>query len=324
MIVRPGITQHRFHSGAAIETGHLLYERVPAAPIRATPLYAAAFGDRPDAAVLPVAADRSADPEDRWLAAVVLGGQGRYAAAAAALRDLRADRRWASLAASTAASHARQVGCHAYARRLDAAALRAAGSSGGDAESTVDALLGLAADAIGLGRPVEARRLHAAAVARTGTVPWRTTVRIDWVATEVAMATGRATDAVAPAERALAAAEAGGGVRHTVKSTMMLGAVLTAGGTPDGRRRAKGLLTEALGVSLTWGMFSLTWPSALLLAELAPDEQDHYQKIASDALTSVYWWSDAAMRPLMVASPWLPRPLIRSGEHTRSSAELTT
>ena len=284
-------------------------------------LHQAAFGGRPDAAVLAVAADRSAEPRDRWLAAVVLGGQGRYAAAAAALRDLRADARWSSLAASTMASHARQLGCHAPARRLDAAALRAAGE---DAESTVDALLGLAADAIGLGRPTEAHRLHSVAVARAGTVSWRTTVRIDWVATEVAMATGRATEAVAPAERALAAAEAAGGVRHTVKSTMMLGAVLTAGGTPDGRRRARGLLTEALALSLTWGMFSLTWPSALLLAELAPDEQDRYQKIASDALTSVYWWSDAAIRASMVASPWLPRALIRSGEHTRSSAELTT
>jgi hypothetical protein len=188
----------------------------------------------------------------------------------------------------------------------------------------VDALLGLAADAIGLGRPAEAERLRSAAVAHTGAVPWRTTVRIDWVATEVAMATGRATDAVASAERALAAAEAAGGARHTVKSTMMLGAVLTVGGTPDGRRRARGLLTEALALSLTWGMFSLTWPCALLLAELVPDEGDRYRKIASDALTSVYWWSDATMRGCMVTSPWLPMPLIRSGEHTRSSAELTT
>jgi hypothetical protein len=287
----------------------------------------AAFGGRPDAAVLAVAADRSAATRDRWLAAVVLGGQGRYAAAAAALRDLRADPRWSSLAASTMASHARQLGCHAPARRLDAAAL---GAAGDDVEATADALLGLAADAIGLGRPAAADRLCSAAAARTAAlptgiaVPWRTTVRVDWVATEVAMATGRATDAVIPAERALATAEAAGGVRHTVKSTMMLGAVLTAGGTPDGRTRARGLLTEALALSLTWGMFSLTWPSALLLAELAPDDGDRYQTIASEALTSVYWWSDAGMRAPMAASPWLPTALIRSGEHTRSSAELTT
>jgi len=305
----------RAHAGAWLATAHLLYECVPTLD-----LAAAAFGGRPDADVLAVAADRRADPRDRWLASVVLGGHGRYAAAAAALRDLRTDPQLASLAASTTASHARQLGCHAHARPLDAAALRVAD----DPESTVDALLGLAADAIGLGRPAEARRLHGAAVARSGHVPWRVTVRIDWVATEVAMATGRATDAVAPAERALAVARAAGGVRHTVKSTMMLGAVLTAGGTPDGRMRAQGLLTETLTASLTWGMFSLSWPSALLLTELAPAQRDRYTKIASDALTSVYWRSDAAMRRRALGSPWLPTALIRSGEDTRRSAELTT
>jgi hypothetical protein len=270
--------------------------------------------------VFAVAADRHADPDDRWLAAVVLGGQGRYAAAAAALRDLRSYPRLASLAASTAASHARQLGAHAPARRLDAVALGQAA----DPEAVVDALLGLAADAIGLGRPGEARRLHAAAAARATHVPWRVTVRVDWVAAEVALATGRATDALLPAERALATAQAAGGVRHTVKSTMILGAALTAGGTPDGRMRARGLLTEAVTASLTWGMFSLTWPCASLLAELAPDQAGRWAKIAADAVTSVFWWSDAAMRRSIMASPWMPLALIRSGDATRTSGQLTT
>jgi hypothetical protein len=283
-------------------------------------LVAAAFGGRPDLDVLGTAGNRTAGRYDRWLAAVTLGGQGRYAAAAAALRDLRTDPSLGSLAYSTLASHARQLGCHAVARPLDALALNRAS----DAESAVDALLGLAADAVGLGRPKEAERLHRRAVARAEGVPWRITVRIDWVATEVALVTGRATDAHEPAERALAVSRAAGGVRHTVKSTMMLGATLTAGGTPDGRTRAKALLTEALEASLTWGMFSLTWPSALSLAELAPTEADRFTKIASDALTSVFWWSDATIRRFAPASPWLPTALIRSGEATRSSAELTT
>jgi len=283
-------------------------------------LAAAAFGGRPDADVHGVALDRAADPDERWLAAVVLGGQGHYAAAAATARDLRTHPRLGSLAYSTAASHARQLGCHAYARSLDTVALRTAST----AEALVDALLGLAADAIGLGRPDQAARLHAEAGARAVRVPWRTTVRVDWVATEVALATGRAMDAVSNAERALALAEAAGGVRHTVKSTMMLGATLTAGGTPDGRTRAEGLLTAALKASLTWGMFSLTWPSASLLAEIVPEARDHHTKIASDALTSVYWRSDPVIRRAALASPWLPTALIRSGEATRTSAELTT
>jgi hypothetical protein len=171
----------------------------------------------------------------------------------------------------------------------------------------------------------EAARLHAAAVAAAGDDRvWRVTVRIEWVATEVALATGRFAAAVAPAERALAVAAAEGAVRHTVKSTMMLGAVLTAGGTPDGRWRARGLLTEALTASLTWGMFSLAWPSASLLADLADDAADRYPEIAANALTSVFWWSDAAMRRMGAASVWLPTALIRSGEATRSSVGLAT
>jgi hypothetical protein len=311
-----------------------LYERVRAELPRNVDLRAAAFGDRPDTPVFGTATDRHASPRDRWLAAVTLGGQGRYAAAAAVLRDLLTghDPLFAALAGTTMASHLRQLGGHAAARRLDAAALRRLPSrSEPDPDGVdhtgvlVDALLGLAADAIGLGRVTEAARLHAAAVAAAGDDRvWRVTVRIEWVATEVALATGRFAAAVAPAERALAVASARGAVRHTVKSTMMLGAVLTAGGTPDGRRRARGLLTEALTASLTWGMFSLAWPSASLLADLADDAADRYPEIAANALTSVFWWSDAAMRRIGTASVWLPTALIRSGEATRSSVGLAT
>jgi hypothetical protein len=109
-----------------------------------------------------------------------------------------------------------------------------------------------------------------------------------------------------------------------VKSTMMLGAALTAGGTPDGRRRGRGLLTEAIAASLRWGMFPLGWPSASLLADLADDGPDRYIEIAAKALTSVFWWSDAAMRRMGTASVWLPTALIRSGEPTRSSVGLAT
>jgi len=297
-------------------------------------LRAAAFGDRPDASVFGTAADRHASPRDRWLAAVTLGGQGRYAAAAATLRDLVAgpDPLFAALAGATMAAHLRQLGGHEDARRLDAAALsRLPSRSEPDPDGVdqtgalVDALLGLAADAIGLGRVTEAARLHAAAVAAAGDERvWRVTVRIEWVATEVALAAGRFAAAVPPAERAVAAARAAQAVRHTVKSTMMLGAVLTAGGTPDGRRRAQGLLTEALTASLTWGMFSLAWPSASLLADLADDTDDRHLEIAANALTRVFWWSDAAMRRMGTASVWLPTALIRSGEPTRSSVGLAT
>jgi len=77
----------------------------------------AAFGGNPGADVSKAA---QGTPRQRWLAAVVLGGQGHYAAATALLTELRhtADPVLASLAASTLASQRRQVGGHAAARRL--------------------------------------------------------------------------------------------------------------------------------------------------------------------------------------------------------------
>lgn len=324
------------------------------------PLRAAAFGDRPDAAVT-VSSD--ADGRDRWLAAVALGGQGRYARAAALLTGLLGDPDpvLAALAGSTMASHLRQLGGHGRARTHDAEAARrltAATSDGlderrgggdpqggnhphggddndphgsGDPDgidrrgALVDVLLGLAADAIGLGRPSVADRLHGAAVrAAAEHGAWRVTVRIEWVAAELALATGRPAAAVPHAERALALATAEGGTRHTAKSTMVLGAALAAQGTPDGRSRAEALLTDAVTLSLTRGMFPLVWPCALLLADLAPDHREHYTSLVSSVLTSIFEWCDPAMRRISAASVWMPMSLIRSGEPTRTSVELTT
>lgn len=294
----------------------------------------AAFGARPDMVVrVPV----DAPPLDRWLAAVVLGGQGRYAAAAAHLTGLLGcpDPVVAALAGSTLAAHLRQVGGHAAARGHDAEAARrlaAAPDEPGPARphgvdragATADVLLGLAADAIGLGRPGEATRLLAAAGRVGGTPSWRTTVRVGWVAAELALATGRPDTAVSHAERSKRFAEEMGAARHTVKSTLVLGVALATGGTPDGRRRAEQLLTEAEGSSLTRGIFPLTWPCALQLAELAPDRAAVHNAVAADALTRVFWWSDPTKRRIAAASAWFPAALIHSGEPTRTGSGRTT
>jgi len=76
----------------------------------------AAFGDRPD---LAVRIEPGMSALDRWLVAVALGGQGRYAAAATELGRLLADpavpRAVAAHAAVTRAAHRRQQGGHAAA-----------------------------------------------------------------------------------------------------------------------------------------------------------------------------------------------------------------
>jgi hypothetical protein len=297
-------------------------------------LRTAAFGDRPDADVRVPAA---APPLDHWLAAVALGGRGRYAAAAGHLTGLLGspDPVLAALANTTLASHLRQVGGHALARSHDAeAARRLAGAPDrGDrpdpdgvdrAGAAADVLLGLAADAIGLGRVGEATRLLAAARRVGGAASWRITVRIGWVATELALATGRPDTAVDHAEGSKRYAEAAGATRHTVKSTMMLGVALATGGTPDERRRAERLLTDAVASSLTRGIFSLAWPCALQLAELSPDRAAHWTAVAADALTRVFSWADPTKRRIAAASPWLPTALIHSGEPTRTGCRRIT
>ena len=131
----------------------------------------AAFGAHPGlaAAELPVAADALG----RWYRALVLGGQGRYAAARVELRIVRTssiDPVMLSLAASTEGSLLRQLGWHDAAAKLDgrAAALilsadavrgNRADQVLGHTDAVCDAVTGLAADALGVGRLALARRL---------------------------------------------------------------------------------------------------------------------------------------------------------------------
>ena len=310
---------------------------------------AAAFGDAPGADVHGAALTGAA--RTRWLAAVALGGQGHYAAAATALRPLinGPDPVLAALAGATLASHRRQLGGHTAARRLDAAALARVSALGrppvlshdltaapGALSSSAlapydidlggawsDVLLGLTADAIGVGQLSQARRLHAAARAlvvegRVG--GWRARVRTGWVAAEIELAAGRPDAGRADAEHAAQLARAVGARRHIVKSELVLATTFAAGGTPEGAVHAHGLLEGVLSASLKWGIFSLAWPAALLLADLSPDRREHFAKIASKALTWSFVRSDSAMQRLATASPWIPSALVRSGEPTRTGA----
>lgn len=194
-------------------------------------------------------------PVQRWLDAVVRGARGEYAAATAVLEPLsrHGDGVIASLAASALASHRRQLGGHAAALRLDGIALRrvveagqadhvAAGPGWGrgdpdgldQAGALSDALLGLAADHLGLGRLAECEALltrAARAVAVSGC--WRAEVRLGWVQAELALASGRPLDSISPAKRALVLAEARGAARHVAKSQLVLGAGLVASGGLD-------------------------------------------------------------------------------------------
>jgi hypothetical protein len=258
----------------------------------------AAFGDRPDLPLHGV----PPNGRGRWLAAVVLGGQGRYARAAALLARLRhdPDPELAALACATLASHRRQLGGHANARVLDAAGLARLAGRPDAVEARSDVLLGLAADAIGAGRLGEARRL----VARAPAAGWRAAIRQGWVNAEIELAAGRAAEAVAFAEPAAGRAAESGSVRHRIKSGLVLGAALAARGDRTGAANAAG---PALDAAHDLGLLSLVWPGALIMADLDPEFADRNCQWARLALQSVLRRADPVGRRLAERSPWVPR-----------------
>lgn len=287
-----------------------------------------AFGDRPGDEVWGALAG---GVEERWLAAVALGGQGHYAAAAGVLGDvMRAGGLFGSLAASTLASHRRQLGGHAAARSLDGRALAlvtAAEGESGDADDVdlagarADALLGLAADAVGAGRLVEARRLHARVEPRG----WRSRVRHQWLAAEIALAGGHAEQAVRPAEVAAATAREAGATRHILKSDLVLGTALVVWGTPESVGRGLDLLYCDLNHTHRSGLISLIWPTALVLANAQADRSiagsENVKDSAKNALSCVLRRADPLGRHLAALSPWIPTALLRSGEPPNADAE---
>ncbi|MFE0024021.1 hypothetical protein [Amycolatopsis sp. NPDC059021] len=277
-------------------------------------LRTAAFGGDPLPAG-PVVPPPSATPVARLLAAIVLGAQGRYAAAATLLAGLgkEASPLVASLAGSTLASHRRQLGGHVRARALDGEAFALAVAlpdTGRDpdgldaAGARADALLGLAADNLALGRLGAARRLLARA--RAQDAGWRATVRSGWVGAEIELAAGRAGEAVAPARRAVEAARERGARRHEIKSGIVLGVTLVAAGDPGERDNARDLLENALADTEKSELHSLSWVVAGVVADLRAGHAEKYRFRAAEVLHAVLRRADPCGRRIARESPWVP------------------
>jgi hypothetical protein len=242
-----------------------------------------AFGDDPGRWPLPTART----PLESWQRAVAAGGQGRYASGFADLDDIArapAAGPLTSLALSTRASFLRQLGNHVGARSWDGRAFALAGS---DAEASADALLGLAADALGIGRFALSARLLQRARAMIGDAsPGRLPVRFGWVSAELAMFTGDGAAAVGHAERAVALAASTGSVRHAVKSDVVLAAALCSAGDSAASRR---VADAALATTERFGLIPLTWALASLLADIgsAVHAADRIAEIRADSADTV-------------------------------------
>jgi hypothetical protein len=222
----------------------------------------AAFGDDPRRWPLPPATT----PHELWLRAVAAGGQGRYGSAMADLAGVcRLQDRGplVSLALSTRASFLRQLGWHDRARRWDGRAMALAGS---DTEAGADALIGLAADALGVARfAASAAALRRADELLSTSVSPRLPVRLAWVSAELAMARGDGATAVGNAERAVELAAAFGSARHVVKSDVIMAAALCSAGDIG---RSRMVADAALDAAGRLGIIPLRWALASLLVDI--------------------------------------------------------
>jgi len=219
----------------------------------------AAFGGNPGAWPLSTATTS----ESRWLRAVAAGGQGRYAVAHADIETVLRAAPGAplmSLAHSTRGSFWRQLGWHERARGCDGVAWAL---SGGVGEAGADALIGLAADALGVGRFTASRRaLDRAAELVADSPVGRLPIRLAWVSAELAMARGDRS-AVEHATHAVDLAAAVPSARHRVKSHLVLAAArCAAGDLTAARRDGDAALTQATDHALV----PLRWAAASLLA----------------------------------------------------------
>lgn len=225
-------------------------------------LATAAFGENAQLWPLPAAAT----PLQHWHRAVAAAGQGYYGVALTELDDVTRARPGAallSLALSTRASLLRQLGRHRQARGFDG---RALGAADHDPQAVVDALVGLAADALGVGRLAVSARLLQRAHELPDTP--RQTVRRQWVAAELAMAGGAGATALAHAERAVAAADTLGSLRHRVKSQVVLAAALCCAGE---LQRSRHVADAAFAVTAQFGLVPLHWALGCLLADIGSE-----------------------------------------------------
>jgi hypothetical protein len=237
---------------------------IPSGPTIESDLTAVAFGNQPGRWPLPSAHT----PRQLWLRGVGAGGQGRYASARddlAALLSSAPAGALASLAHSTQASFLRQLGWHQLARGWDGRAMALAGA---DPEAAADALIGLAADALGVGRlAASATLLSRAEPLVADAQQHRLSVRRAWVSAELAMAAGDGAAAVRNAELGveLAATTVDGSARHAAKSDVVLAAALCSAGAVD---RARTLGEATLELTGRLGLVPLRWAVACLLADI--------------------------------------------------------
>jgi tetratricopeptide (TPR) repeat protein len=280
----------------------------------------AAFHGRPEAGIAPLRRAAELASSDGlsaeaagagWLLGVCLSSAGRYGSALEVLEPIAAPEGdaapelqiFAALASASIASVHRQLGRHETARAYDEQGLARTDRTG---EAAFDCLLGLAADAVGLGDKAAAQEHLAAAqtLAEGRAEWWRQRVRLGWLDAEVALLVGDGETAATAAEQAVDLAERSGAPRHVAKGLLFLGVALVEAGRLDEAATALkrgGLLAESLGT------LPLLWPSrAVLGALLADSDPKQSARFLSSARATVKTIAEDV--PDDLRDEWLARP----------------
>ncbi|MEV3962654.1 hypothetical protein AB0M34_17420 [Nocardia sp. NPDC050193] len=160
-------------------------------------------------------------------------------------------------------------------------------------DAVADALIGLAADALGVGRTALSGRLldRCAALLERPAPEYgasgagaperaRTRVRLHWVRAETALADGLGAPALAAAEAALTLAEQGPSVRHRIKSRLLVAAAASATGQTARALALADRIDEQCRVS---GAVPLRWACAMLRGGLAAGPGDRDTAVADAA-----------------------------------------
>jgi len=199
-------------------------------------------------------------PEVRWITAYVDAARGDFRRAERSLERLVSEAEASpdtrARAAATLGSVLRQSARHAEAQTIERRAAKTAPTP----ELRAHLLIGLAADAVGLGDLAAVD----AAVKGIGPRPaggWRSAVRLRWVRCERELLANRPLAAAGHARRALAISERAGARRHRAKSLLFLGASLADAAARDPshrfaaawRRESEGALRRARARSLSIG-----------------------------------------------------------------------
>lgn len=237
----------------------------------------------------------TAGARDLWVRAVALGMRGAVARGQTCLNTAQeavgrsedaADRALLSLLSSTRASWLRQSGRHRLALVPDgrAALLAAVSSTGRDDDgwgraAMGDALIGLAADNLGLGRfdassrLLDRARTTVAGDRRGGLVPneWivdrRVALRWHWVSAENALYRGEVQAGRRWAREAERLARDCPSAHHRIKTRLIAAAATAAGGDIDEAAAEAGAVIIAADAA---GLLPLRWAGSQMLAALDP------------------------------------------------------